>query len=114
MHDTTTMPHEQDRTDARPDVAPDGHRPPVSAGRAPRPLTPAAREALGLAAAATDLVRDALEQMQTYADCRRRAVLRAVREGATYSRVAAELGVSVGSVQHLVDSARTRAGERDR
>lgn len=97
MPDKPTMPHRPDRTGSTP-----------SACRTARPLPREAREALTDAVAATDLVRDAHLRMQAHADDRRRAVLRASRAGASYRRIACELGVSVGNVQQLVTLAREK------
>lgn len=78
----------------------------MTAGRRPRPLTAAGREALEEVRAATDLVLDARQAMRGHADRRRRAVLRATECGVPYRRIAEEIGVSVGTVQQLVNGAR--------
>ncbi len=104
MPDNPTMPHDPERTgEAAPPT-----RPPCPSGRATRPVPPEAEQALADARAATDAVRTAREQMTVHADHRRQAVLRASRAGASYRRIACELGVSAGIVQQLVASAKDR------
>lgn len=71
-----------------------------------RPVTPAGQEALAEALAATDLVLDARAQVHRYADVRRRAVLKANRNGASYGTIAAHLGISVPGAQQLVNAAK--------
>ena len=71
-----------------------------------RPLTAAGAEALDDARAATDLVRDARDQVTRHARERRQAVLRANTAGASYRTIARALGVRVGNVQQLVGAAR--------
>lgn len=100
---TDTMPH--------PALPALGTTPPASRTAARTigaGLRPEAREALADAVAATDLVRDAREEMQAHADRRRAAILAASRAGVPQRRIALELGVSPGNISALVDSARQR------
>jgi len=71
-----------------------------------RELTPQGREALADARVSNDVLRDAKAQAALAAQERRKAVLRASRGGASYRVIARELGLSMPSVQHLVDAAR--------
>lgn|GEM_PF-7109404 len=70
-------------------------------------LTPLGREALAEARVSNEIFRDAKAQAAVAARARRAAVLRASRGGASYRVIASELGLSMPSVQHLVDAART-------
>lgn len=74
----------------------------------PRPVSPEARAALLAAAAATRIVHGHREAMLLAAADRRRAVVHAHRHGLSIRRVAAELGVSPGAVQRIVETARSR------
>ncbi len=97
MPDTPTMPHRAGRTGwTRPACC------------TARPLPDEAQAALAEAAASTDIGRDARLRMQSHAEDRRRAVLRASRSGASYRRIACELGVSAGNVQQLIALAREK------
>jgi DNA-directed RNA polymerase specialized sigma24 family protein len=68
-----------------------------------------ADEALRRAVVATRLVHEHRQAMLTAAAERRRAVVLAYASGLTMRRVAMELGVSTGSVQRIVETARSRA-----
>ena len=71
-------------------------------------MTPEAEEALRRAVIATHLVHVHREAMLTAAAERRVAVVSAWTSGLTMRRVAAELGVSTGAVQRIVETARSR------
>lgn len=96
-------------TDRRADARQNSHarvrrrRQPVSPHRT---LTPQGAEALDVARATTDLVREARQQVIELAERRRRAVLAANQGGASYRVIAQALGISVAGVQQLVIAAR--------
>ena len=71
-----------------------------------RELTPQGREALAEARVCNEILRDARAQAAAAAHERRTAVLRASRGGASYRVIARELGLSMPSIQHLVDAAK--------
>lgn len=71
-----------------------------------REITPQGREALADARVCHEILRDHKAQAAIAARERRTAVLRASRGGASYRVIAAELGLSMPSVQHLVDAAK--------
>jgi len=95
---TTSLPHTPART---------GTTTPTD--RSEHPLGQGADEALQRAVVATRLVHVHREAMLTAAAERRRAVVLAHASGLTMRRVAMELGVSTGSVQRIVETARSRA-----
>lgn len=101
-----TLPHPGDRTGHQPQRAPAGWQPPACPVSRRRTVTPEGEEALAEAQAATDLVRSARTELAEHAARRRAAVLCANIHGATYSVIAARLGISVPGVQRLVDEAR--------
>lgn len=77
-----------------------------------RELTPQGREALSEARVSNEVLRDHRAQAALAAEERRAAVLRASRGGASYRVIAKELGLSMPSIQHLVDVAKAAEGDQ--
>lgn len=82
-------------------------------GRKARPLTADGLEALDEVRLAEDLLREARRTQVGLAARRRSAVVRARAVGVTYRRLAAELGVTVPAVHHLVSREQARRAAQE-
>lgn len=76
-----------------------------------RIITPDGEAALARALASHEAVTDARATAKGAAVDRRVEVLRANRGGASYRVIAAALGLSMPSIQHLVDAAKAAEGQ---